>query len=171
MPVGPARPTAERERKWSVSKWAPGAAPKPERRARHPSLMRQFQFQSRLPITETGTVSRPHLSNGEDLTVSVRYTHGAFDTVPTTPRSVDANKAAFLSFAVSNVERIHDGLDAGVCAPKGYNKPSYNPMLSVEDLCEVSRVVVHPGYSSHPAEERPSRGQALRRRPSANSLV
>ena len=38
---------------------------------------------------------------------------------------IEVDKAPFLSFAVSNVERIHDGLDAGVCAPKRYNKASY----------------------------------------------
>jgi hypothetical protein len=62
--------------KWAVSKWAPGASPRPERRARPPTDHRDWN-----------NLTNPDLSNGDDLTVSVRYTHGAFDPVPTMPRS------------------------------------------------------------------------------------
>jgi hypothetical protein len=53
-----------------------GASPRPERRARPPTDHRDWN-----------NLTNPDLSNGDDLTVSVRYTHGAFDPVPTMPRS------------------------------------------------------------------------------------
>src|ERR1700722_13173621 len=41
----------------------------------HPSLMRQFQFQSRLRITETGTVSQIPILAMETISQSQRATH------------------------------------------------------------------------------------------------
>ena len=70
----PARPIRAEE-KWAVSKWPPVAAPKPSAVPVHPSLMRQFQFQSRLRITKTETVSQIPILAMETISQSQRATH------------------------------------------------------------------------------------------------
>jgi hypothetical protein len=51
------------------------AAPKPGDVPVHPSLMRQFQFQSRVRIKETGTVSQILILTMETISQSQRATH------------------------------------------------------------------------------------------------
>jgi hypothetical protein len=64
------------EQKWAVSKWVPGAAPKPVRRARPPQSHETVSV-STTDHRDWNSLTNPHLSNGDDLTVLVRHTHGA----------------------------------------------------------------------------------------------